>query len=83
MEERDNELTVEEMIELELCVVNAVIDSLSEPSPRFFHARESLVSLLNQLRSNQIQAEYAEVELEQIDSQIFGSEATDEDDLPA
>jgi hypothetical protein len=69
-----NELSVGQMIQLELCAIEAVITALEElaeegeePLPAlFYEVRDRLISLLDQLFLGEIQPEPAEVQLEQI-----------------
>jgi hypothetical protein len=66
----DNEWTVQEMIDLELGAILAMIDTNIETFgyalPKYTQIRDSLVSLLARLETGDIQAEYAEIELEKI-----------------
>jgi len=67
-ENSDNgEFTIQEMIELERVGIEAVIDTLGDDcEPLFLQVRDRLTILLNQLARNEILAEYAEVQLEQM-----------------
>jgi hypothetical protein len=61
----DDEWTTEEMIQLELHAVETLTKNES-CSPIFFQLRDRLTSLLDQLQRGEILAEYAELQLEQI-----------------
>jgi hypothetical protein len=61
----DAELTIKEMVELELCAINAILDTVESP-PLFHKVRDRLIALLDQLDRGAILPEYAEVQLEQI-----------------
>ena len=54
------------MIQLELCSIEAVIDTIPDSDPLFFQIRDQLASLLNQLQNGKILAEGAELQLEKI-----------------
>jgi hypothetical protein len=62
----EQEFTIVELIQLELCSVEAIIETVPDCSQVFYEARQRLVSLIARLRDGQLQLEYAEVELEQI-----------------
>jgi hypothetical protein len=61
----DGEFTIEEMITLELHAVS-VLTQNEYCSPIFFQLRNRLTSLLGQLQRGDVQPEYAEVQLEQV-----------------
>ena len=57
------ELTIEELIELELCGIEAVIETVGPGEPVFIEVRNRLVNLLHRLVREEVAAEYAEIEL--------------------
>jgi hypothetical protein len=64
--ENSGELTIREMIEVKLCGIEAVIDTVGDDEPQFNDHRSRLKVLLSRLDRNQITPEYAECELEKI-----------------
>lgn len=68
--ENADELTIREMIELRLCGIDAVIESVSEADPIFLQIRDRLGSLLAQVDSGEILPEYAEIQFEQVEEMM-------------
>lgn len=62
----EGDLTIEELIELELLSAQIVIEVVEEVDELSVQARDSLSLLLDQLRRGEVPAEYAEVQLERI-----------------
>jgi hypothetical protein len=64
----NNEWSIEEAIQIELCGVEAVIEAVGDDdSPdSFFEIRDQLRTLLGHVRSKQVHPEYAEVQLDKI-----------------
>ena len=86
----DSELDIPEMIEVTLCRVNAVIDTVwaddddDEPDEDrllYFKSREQLSALLKRLNGGLVTPEYAEVELEKIQYSL--DERLGDDQIPA
>ena len=61
-----DEFTVYEMIELQLCAINAVIEAVPGGDPIFLQGRDCLASLLKKLDRGEILPEYAEVKCDQV-----------------
>ena len=71
--EDSSRLTIGQMLEIQLCSINAVIETVAEygePDPLFEQVRSRLLGLQEQLQRKQIQPEYAEVQLQAIRDEL-------------
>jgi hypothetical protein len=66
MEEDDAELSVKELIQVELCALDAVLSTVELDDPKFREAQTQLQELLVELESGRIHPERAEVKYERI-----------------
>jgi hypothetical protein len=66
MEEDDAELSVKQLIQVELCALDAVLSTVEVDDPKFREVQTQLQELLADLEGGRIQPERAEVKYEQI-----------------